>query len=93
MSIFNKKEKNQDGNAWIVKMALQEAIRELEEEKRTNKNLRSNIELLNNEIVEKNNLEKNLEVLQVTIEKITDLCKNAKGNVVSRNAILKELGE
>lgn len=40
-----------------------------------------------------NNLEKNLEVLQNTIEKIKEICNNNDGNVISKNKILKEIGE
>lgn len=39
------------------------------------------------------NLEKNLEVLQKTIENIIEICNNSDGNVVSKNRILKEIGE
>lgn len=39
------------------------------------------------------NLENNLEVLQATIEKIREICNNSDGNVISKNKILKEIGE
>ena len=39
------------------------------------------------------NLENNLGVLQATIEKIRGICNNSDGNVISKNKILKEIGE
>lgn len=39
------------------------------------------------------NLENNLGVLQATIEKIREMCNNSDGNVISKNKILKEIGE
>ena len=39
------------------------------------------------------NLENNLGVLQATIEKIKEICNNSDGNVISKNKILKEIGE
>lgn len=39
------------------------------------------------------NLENNLGVLQATIEKIREICNNSDGNVISKNKILKEIGE
>ncbi len=39
------------------------------------------------------NLENNLNVLQATIEKIREICNNSDGNVISKNKILKEIGE
>lgn len=39
------------------------------------------------------NLENNLGVLQETIEKIREICNNSDGNVISKNKILKEIGE
>lgn len=39
------------------------------------------------------NLENNLRVLQATIEKIREICNNSDGNVISKNKILKEIGE
>lgn len=39
------------------------------------------------------NLENNLGVLQATIQKIREICNNSDGNVISKNKILKEIGE
>lgn len=99
MKLFGKKkEEKQDGTEWIVKMALQEAMRELQEEREKNESLRKDLEIYDNkdklrqaEINEITNLENNLEVLQNTIENIKELCKDKK--VISAKIILKELGE
>lgn len=99
MNLFKKKkEEKQDGTEWIVKMALQEAMRELQEEREKNESLRKDLEIYDNkdklrqaEINEITNLENNLEVLQNTIENIKELCKDKK--VISAKIILKELGE
>lgn len=99
MNLFKKKQKKQDGGEWIVKMALQEAMRELQEEREKSKIAQKTSETLtklNNENqidAEKKirNLENNLEVLQNTIENIKELCKDKK--VIGAKIILKELGE
>ena len=99
MKLFGKKkEEKQDGTEWIVKMALQEAMRELQEEREKNESLRKDLEIYDNkdklrqaEINEITNLENNLEVLQNTIENIKELCKDKK--VIGAKIILKELGE
>ena len=103
MKLFKKKEKkqeNEDGGIWIVKMALQEAMRELQEEREKNESLRKDLEIYDNkdkvrqaEVNEITNLQNNLEVLQNTIENIRKLCKDKNGKTISSLAILKELGE
>ena len=102
MGLFKKEQKKQDGGEWIVKMALQEAMRELEIEKDKNILLRKDLKLIDEcnislrKIREKDendikNLENNLEVLKNTIENIRNICKSS--NEDSINLILKELGE
>ena len=100
MKLFKRKEKKQNGGEWIVKMALQEAMRELQEERAKNESLRKDLEIYDNkdklrqaEVNEITNLENNLEVLQNTIENIRKLCKDKNGRAISSKDILKELGE
>lgn len=97
MNLFKKKQKKQDGGDWIVKMALQEALRELEEEEKKAESLREDLKIFdkeNQKLKEQcNNLERNLEVLQTTIENIKKMCKDKNGRVISSKEILKELGE
>lgn len=46
------------------------------------------------ELREKNeNLIRNIEILQTTIENIKEICNNSNSNVISKNKILKEIGE
>lgn len=103
MKLFKRKEKkqeNEDGGIWIVKMILQEAMRELQEEKEKNESLRKDLEIYDNkdklrqaEVNEITNLQNNLEVLQNTIDNIKRMCKDKNGRVISSLTILKELGE
>lgn len=103
MKLFNfgnKKEQKQNGDELITKMAFQEAMRELQEEREKNESLRKDLEIYDNkdklrqaEVNEIINLQNNLEVLQNTIENIKELCKNKNGRVISSLTILKELGE
>lgn len=98
MKLFGKKkEEKQDGADWIVKMALQEAMRELEIERKMTESLRKDLEILDKENIKEKkeieNLEKNIEVLQTTIENIKKMCKDKNGRVISSKEILKELGE
>lgn len=98
MKLFGKKkEEKQDGADWIIKMALQESMRELQEEREKNESLRKDLKIMDKENIElkqsNKNLEKNLEVLQVTIENVRNMCKNQNGRVISSKIILKEIGE
>lgn len=102
MKLFGKKkEEKQDGANWIVKMALEEAMRELKIEKTKNDVLEKELKLLRDnqfDIVKTSqntriNLENNLEVLKTTIENIRTMCKNKNGKVINSKEILKELGE
>lgn len=97
MKLFKRKEQKQNGEELITKMALQEAIRELQEEREKNESLRKDLKLFDKasykDAEENNNLQNNLEVLQNTIENIRKLCKDKNGRVISSKEILKELGE
>ena len=99
----NKKNKKEEkkvmkrANNVVKEMILQKA---LEENKDKELQLRERekaivIALENAEELRKvnKNLENNLEVLQATIEKIREICNNSDGNVISKNKILKEIGE
>lgn len=103
MWLFKNKKKKEEKNVMkrandIVKeMILKKA---LEENKEKELQLRERekaivIALENAEELRKSNtnLENNLEVLQATIEKIREICNNSDGNVISKNKILKEIGE
>lgn len=101
MKLFKRKNKNEEnGNVNLLRMAFQEAMRELQEEREKNESLRKDLEIYDNkdklrqaEVNEITNLQNNLEVLQNTIENIRKLCKNKNGRVISSLTILKELGE
>lgn len=97
MKLFKRKEQKQNGEELITKMAFQEAMRELQEEREKNESLRKDLKLFDKASYkyaeENNNLQNNLEVLQNTIENIKELCKNKNGRVISSLTILKELGE
>lgn len=100
MKLFKRKKEEQDGGELILKMAFQEAMRELQEERAKNESLRKNLEIYDNkdklrqaEVNEITNLQNNLEVLQNTIENIRKLCKDKNGRVIHPITILKELGE
>lgn len=103
MWLFKNKKKKEERN--IIKRAndiVQEMIlkKALEENKAKELQLRERekaivIALENASELRKfnTNLENNLEVLQATIEKIREICNNSDGNVISKNKILKEIGE
>lgn len=103
MWLFKNKKKKEERN--VMKRAndiVQEMIlkKALEENKAKELQLQERekaivIALENAEELRKSNtnLENNLEVLQVTIEKIREICNNSDGNVISKNKILKEIGE
>lgn len=103
MWLFKNKKKKEEKN--VMKRAndiVQEMIlkKALEENKAKELQLRERekaivIALENAEELRKSNtnLENNLGVLQATIEKIKEICNNNDGNVISKNKILKELGE
>lgn len=94
MKLFKRKNKNEEnGNVNLLRMAFQEAMRELEQEKNLNKIKQNRINELEKYLQDYNNLENNLEVLQNTIENIKELCKDKNGRVISSLTILKELGE
>lgn len=103
MWLFKNKKKKEERNVMkrandiIEKMILKKA---LEENKDKELQLRERekaivIALENAEELRKSNtnLENNLGVLQATIEKIREICNNSDGNVISKNKILKEIGE
>jgi len=103
----NKKEENkvmEDANEIVKQAILDKALEENAEKEKKIKNLENKIKknkkdieiMLNNaeESREKiDNLERNIEVLHNTIEKIKELCNNSNGYTISKNKILKELGE
>lgn len=103
MWLFKNKKKKEEKN--VMKRAndiVQEMIlkKALEENKGKELQLRERekaivIALENAEELRKanTNLENNLGVLQATIEKIREICNNSDGNVISKNKILKEIGE
>lgn len=103
MWLFKNKKKKEERN--VMKRAndiVQEMIlkKALEENKDKELQLRERekaivIALENAEELRKSNtnLENNLGVLQATIEKIREICNNSDGNVISKNKILKEIGE
>lgn len=103
MWLFKNKKKKEERN--VMKRAndiVQEMIlkKALEENKEKELQLQERekaivIALENAEELRKSNtnLENNLGVLQATIEKIREICNNSDGNVISKNKILKEIGE
>lgn len=103
MWLFKNKKKKEERN--VMKRAndiVQEMIlkKALEENKAKELQLRERekaivIALENASELRKSNtnLENNLGVLQATIEKIREICNNSDGNVISKNKILKEIGE
>ena len=103
MWLFKNKKKKEERN--VMKRAndiVQEMIlkKALEENKDKELQLQERekaivIALENAEELRKSNinLENNLGVLQATIEKIREICNNSDGNVISKNKILKEIGE
>lgn len=103
MWLFKNKKKKEERNVMkrandiVEEMILKKA---LEENKDKELQLRERekaivIALENAEELRKanTNLENNLAVLQATIEKIREICNNSDGNVISKNKILKEIGE
>lgn len=103
MWLFKNKKKKEERNVMkrandivkemIFKKALEEnKAKELQLQEREKAIV---IALENAEELRKSNinLENNLGVLQATIEKIREICNNSDGNVISKNKILKEIGE
>ena len=103
MWLFKNKKKKEEKNVMkrandivremVLKKALEENIaKELQLQEREKAVV---IALENAEELRKSNtnLENNLGVLQATIEKIREICNNSDGNVISKNKILKEIGE
>lgn len=103
MWLFKNKKKKEERNVMkrandivqemVLKKALEENIaKELQLQEREKAIV---IALENAEELRKSNknLENNLRVLQATIEKIREICNNSDGNVISKNKILKEIGE
>lgn len=103
MWLFKNKKKKEERNAikrandivqeMILKKALEEnKAKELQLQEREKAIV---IALENASELRKSNtnLENNLGVLQATIEKIREICNNSDGNVISKNKILKEIGE
>lgn len=94
MKLFNKKEKKNKGtgNDIINQLALQEALRELKEQKDINHQLSVKMLVLEEKNEETTKLETNLQTLISTNERIKAICKASKTSKVAK-AILKELGE
>ena len=103
MWLFKNKKKKEEKNVMkrandivqemVLKKALEENIaKELQLQEREKAIV---IALENASELRKSNtnLENNLGVLQATIEKIREICNNSDGNVISKNKILKEIGE
>ena len=103
MWLFKNKKKKEERNVMkrandivkemILKKALEEnKVKELQLQEREKAIV---IALENASELRKSNtnLENNLGVLQATIEKIREICNNSDGNVISKNKILKEIGE
>lgn len=94
-----KEEKNvmKRANNIVKEMILKKALEEnKEKELQLQERDKAVVIALENtaELRESNtNLENNLNVLQATIEKIREICNNSDGNVISKNKILKEIGE
>lgn len=94
-----KEEKNimRRANNIVKEMILQKSLEENKEKelKIQERDKAIVIALENSEELRKanKNLENNLNVLQATIEKIREICNNSDGNVISKNKILKEIGE
>ena len=103
MWLFKNKKKKEEKNVMkrandIVKeMVLQKALKENKDKELQLREREKAIviALENAEELRKSNtnLENNLGVLQATIEKIREICNNSDGNVISKNKILKEIGE
>ena len=101
MWLFKNKKKKEERNVMkrandivqeiILKKALEEnKVKELQLQEREN----AIVIALENALRKANtDLENNLGVLQATIEKIREICNNSDGNVISKNKILKEIGE
>jgi len=99
MGLFRRKEKKQNGQDWVAREALNEALRELEEERNEKikyqlelKEVRNNQYDMVKKVLNYDILENNLKILQNTIENIKDICKKSKTSTIAK-AILKELGE
>lgn len=103
MWLFKNKKKKEERNVMkrandivqemVLKKALEENIaKELQLQEREKAIV---IALENASELRKSNtnLENNLGVLQATIEKIREICNNSDGDVISKNKILKEIGE
>ena len=103
MWLFKNKKKKEEKNAIkrandiIKEMILKKALEEnKEKELQLQEREKAIVIALENasELRKSNtNLENNLGVLQATIEKIREICNNSDGNVISKNKILKEIGE
>jgi len=102
---FNKRKKEEKTANEVVKdMITHKALKDLEEKNKEIEELNDAIvvALGNAEDLRKQNkklksdnktLKANLEVLETTVENIKEICDNSKGKVISKNKILKELGE
>ena len=105
---FKKKKEEKvivaDANKIMEKAIIDKALQENQEKankiktlERKNRKLTKDINIMLNNAEECrtkiDNLENNIEVLNNTIEKLKEICHNAKGNTVSKKKILNELGE
>lgn len=103
MWLFKNKKKKEERNVMkrandiVQEMILKKALEEnKEKELQLQEREKAIVIALENasELRKSNtNLENNLGVLQATIEKIREICNNTDGNVISKNKILKEIGE
>lgn len=103
MWLFKNKKKKEERNVMkrandiVQEMILKKALEEnKEKELQLQEREKAIVIALENasELRKSNtNLENNLGVLQATIEKIREICNNSDGNVISKNKILKEIGE
>lgn len=103
MWLFKNKKKKEERNVMkrandiVQEMILKKALEEnKEKELQLQEREKAVVIALENasELRKSNtNLENNLGVLQATIEKIREICNNSDGNVISKNKILKEIGE
>ena len=95
MWLFKNKKKKEERN--VMKRA-NDIVQEMILKKALEENKAKELQLQEREkaiVIRKTNtnLENNLGVLQATIEKIREICNNSDGNVISKNKILKEIGE
>ena len=83
MKLFKKKEKkqeNEDGGIWIVKMALQEAMRELQEERAKNESLRKDLEIMDKQDLKKQ-LDETIKLDKKKIKELQEQRDNYKNNL------------